>query len=232
MIELYFWTTPNGMKPLIFLEETGIVHGIHPVNIAKGAQFAEAFTRISANRKIPAIVDSAPIGGDAPVSLFESGAILLYLAEKTGRFLPADAVGRAEVLQWLFWQMAGLGPMLGQYLHFRVYADEVIPYAQDRYEREQARLYAVLDNRLQDRDFVAGHYSIADMAIYPWIQRLEREGNHLDALPNLKRWHEAISKRTAVVRAYERAAAINTVPTINKDSKAVLFGQGPGREAA
>ncbi len=123
MIELYFWTTPNGMKPLIFLEETGLVHDIHPVNISEGAQFSEAFTRISANQKIPALVDRAPLSGQAPVALFESGAILLYLAEKTGRFLPADLAGRAETLQWLFWQMGGLGPMLGQYLHFNAYAD-------------------------------------------------------------------------------------------------------------
>ncbi len=232
MIELYFWTTPNGMKPLIFLEETGLAHDIHAVNISKGAQFSEAFTRISANQKIPAIVDRAPLNGQAPVSLFESGAILLYLAEKTGRFLPADMAGRAETLQWLFWQMGGLGPMLGQYLHFNAYADEAVPYAQERYGRELARLYRVLDDRLRDRDFVAGSYSIADMAIYPWIHRLEREGHHLAGFPNLSRWHAAVSRRPAVARAYARAREINTVPTINKDSKALLFGRGAERRAA
>ncbi len=232
MIELYFWTTPNGMKSLIFLEETGLAHDIRPVDISQGAQFSEAFTKISANQKIPAIVDRAPISGAAPVALFESGAILLYLAEKTGRFLPADIAGRAETLQWLFWQMGGLGPMLGQYLHFNAYADEAVPYAKERYARELARLYRVLDDRLGDRDFVAGSYSIADMAIYPWIERLEREGHHLEGFAHLTRWHDAVSGRPAVVRAYARALAINTVPTITEESKALLFGQDAGRRVA
>ncbi len=232
MIELYFWTTPNGMKPLIFLEETGLEHDIRPVDISQGAQFSEAFTKISANQKIPAIVDRAPSSGAAPVALFESGAILLYLAERSGRFLPAAVAGRAEALQWLFWQMGGLGPMLGQYLHFHAYADAAIPYAQARYGRELARLYRVLDDRLRDRDFVAGSYSIADMAIYPWIRRLEREGPHLEGCAHLRRWHEAVSGRPAVVRAYARARAINTVPTITEESKALLFGRDAGRRAA
>ena len=231
MIELYFWTTPNGMKPLILLEETRLEHAIHPVDISRGEQFTEAFARISPNRKIPAIVDRAPAAGGgpptaggAPIALFESGAILQYLAEKSGQFLPRSASGRAETLQWLFWQMAGLGPMLGQYLHFALYADQAVPYAQGRYGRERERLYRVLDERLGGREFIAGLYSIADIACYPWIQRLEREARHLDGLANLERWHRAISLRPAVARAYERAAAINTMPTITEDSRMVLLG--------
>ena len=204
MIELYFWTTPNGMKPLILLEETGLEHAIHPVNISRGEQFSETFTRISPNQKIPAIVDRAPAGADAPVTLFESGAILGYLAEKTGQFLPDSASGRAEVMQWLFWQMAGLGPMLGQYLHFAIYADQAVAYAQGRYSREKERLYQVLDDRLHDQEFIAGAYSIADIAAYPWIHRLEREAHHLNGFSNRNRWHEAMSLRGAVERAYAR----------------------------
>ena len=223
MIELYFWTTPNGMKPLILLEETGLEHAIHPVNISRGEQFSETFTRISPNQKIPAIVDRAPAGADAPVTLFESGAILGYLAEKTGQFLPDSASGRAEVMQWLFWQMAGLGPMLGQYLHFAIYADQAVAYAQGRYSREKERLYQVLDDRLHDREFIAGAYSIADIAAYPWIHRLEREAHHLNGFSNLNRWHEAMSLRGAVERAYARAHAINTTPTITEESRKVLL---------
>ncbi len=223
MIELYFWTTPNGMKPLILLEETGLAHSVRPVNISKGEHFSESFTRISPNQKIPAIVDHAPAGGEAPLALFESGAILQYLAEKTGQFLPQSPSPRAEVMQWLFWQMAGLGPMLGQYLHFAVYADQAVPYAQGRYSREKERLYQVLDSRLRDREFIAGNYSIADIAAYPWIHALERKTSHLNGFANLRRWYEAVSERPAVVRAYERAAAINTTPTITADSRKVLL---------
>lgn len=224
MIELYFWTTPNGMKPLILLEETRLERTIHPVNISRGGQFDKSFTPISPNQKIPAIIDRAPAGGGPPITLFESGAILQYLAERTGQFLPRTPSGRAEVMQWLFWQMAGLGPMLGQYLHFAVYADQAVPYAQGRYGREKERLYKVLDDQLRDRDFIAGSYSIADMATYPWIHRLERETGHLDGFPNLKRWRETISRRPAVTRAYGHADAINTTPTITEDSRKVLFG--------
>ena len=223
MIELYFWTTPNGMKPLILLEETGLAHTIRPVNISKGEHFTEAFTRISPNQKIPAIVDPAPAGGGAPLTLFESGAILQYLAEKTGQFLPQSPSARTEVMQWLFWQMAGLGPMLGQYLHFAVYADQAVPYAQGRYGREKERLYQVMDDRLRDRDFLAGDYSIADIAAYPWIHALERKTSHLNGFANLRRWYEAVSERPAVVRAYERAKAINTTPTITAESREVLL---------
>ncbi len=223
MIELYFWTTPNGMKPLILLEETGLAHTIRPVTISKGEHFSEAFTRISPNQKIPAIVDPAPAGGGTPLALFESGAILQYLAEKTGQFLPQSPSARAEVMQWLFWQMAGLGPMLGQYLHFAVYANQAVPYAQGRYGREKERLYQVMDDRLRDRDFLAGDYSIADIAAYPWIHALERKTSHLNGFANLRRWYEAVSERPAVVRAYERAKAINTTPTITAESREVLL---------
>jgi GST-like protein len=192
MIDLYFWTTPNGYKPLIFLEEAGVPYTIQPVNISKGEQFEPAFLEISPNNRIPAIVDSAPRNGGAPIPLFESGAILLYLAEKTGRYLPKDPAGRAEVMQWLFWQMGGLGPMLGQNLHFSTYAPEKIPYAIERYQNETERLYRVMDTRLADRPYLAGAYSIADMASYPWIIRLEREQPRLARFPNLRRWVEAI----------------------------------------
>ena len=160
------------------------------------------------------------------VSLFESGAILLYLADKVGKFIPADVHGRAEVLQWLFWQMGGLGPMAGQNHHFSAYAPEKIPYAIDRYVKETARLYAVMNKRLADRDFLAGDYSIADMASYPWVVPHERQGQNLDDFPHLKRWFEAIKARPAVKAAYEKGAAINSQATVSEDAKKVLFGQG------
>ena len=226
MIDLHFWTTPNGYKPLLFLEETGIPHRIVPVDISKGAQFESDFLAISPNGKIPAIVDHDPAGGGAPLALFESGAILQYLAEKTGDFLPADNRGRAEALEWLHWQIGGLVPMLGQNLHFSAYAPERLPYAIERYQRETARLYGVLDARLADRAFVAGDaYTIADMASFPWIARMEREGPYLEGLANLARWHDAIAARPATVSAYARGAAINTTPTVTEDSKAILLNR-------
>ena len=225
MIDLYYWTTPNGHKVTIFLEETGLPYRIVPINIGKGEQFAEDFLAISPNNRIPAIVDRAPADGGAPLSVFESGAILLYLAEKIGRFIPSDLRGRVEVLQWLFWQMGGLGPMAGQNHHFRLYAPERIPYATDRYVNETSRLYAVLDNRLADREFVAGDYSIADMACYPWVVPYERQGQKMEDYPNLGRWFQRIRERPAVVRAYERAKAINTSAVVSDDAKRVLFGQ-------
>ncbi len=225
MIDLYFWTTPNGYKPLIFLEEAGLPYRIAPVNISKGEQFQPAFLEISPNNRIPAIVDSAPMEGGAPISLFESGAILFYLAEKTGQYLPTDPAGRAEVMQWLFWQMGGLGPMLGQNLHFSAYAPEPIPYAIERYENETERLYRVLDTRLADRPYLAGTYSIADMASYPWIIRLEREQPRLARFANLRRWVESIGQRRAVIRAYQVGQSINTAPTVTDESKALLLGQ-------
>ncbi len=225
MIDLYFWTTPNGYKPLIFLEEAGLPYRILPVDISKGEQFEPGFLEISPNNRIPAIVDTAPMDGGAPISLFESGAILFHLAEKTGRYLPRDPAGRAEVMQWLFWQMGGLGPMLGQNLHFSAYAPERIPYAIERYDNETERLYRVLDARLADRPYLAGPYSIADMASYPWIIRLEREQPRLARFPNLRRWVEAIGQRPAVIRAYQAGRSINTTPTVTEESKALLLGQ-------
>ncbi|MFZ1109205.1 MAG: glutathione binding-like protein [Rhodomicrobium sp.] len=225
MIDLYYWTTPNGHKVTMFLEETGLPYAIVPVNIGAGDQFKPDFLAISPNNRMPAIVDRAPEGGGAPISVFESGAILLYLAEKTGRFIPADVRGRVEVLQWLFWQMGGLGPMAGQNHHFSVYAPEKIPYAIDRYVKETNRLYGVLNKRLADRPFVAGDYSIADMAAYPWIVPYERQGQKLEDFPHLKRWFEEIGARPATVRAYERGKEINTQPTMSEEAKKVLFGQ-------
>ena len=225
MIDLYYWTTPNGHKITIFLEEAGLPYRIVPVNISKGEQFKPEFLRISPNNRIPAIIDHAPAAGDRPVSVFETGAILQYLAEKSGRFLPKDLHGRVEVMQWLFWQMGGLGPMAGQNHHFSHYAPEKIPYAIERYVKETNRLYGVLDKRLADREFVAGDYSIADMASYPWVVPYERQGQKLDDFPNLKRWFEMIRTRPAVMRAYELAKNINVQATVSEESKSVLFGQ-------
>ena len=225
MIDLHYWTTPNGHKITVFLEEAGLPYRILPVNISKGEQFRPEFLRISPNNRIPAIIDDAPAGGGRPVSLFESGAILQYLAEKTGKFLPKDLHGRVEVMQWLFWQMRGLGPMAGQNHHFGQYAPDKIPYAIERYVNETNRLYSVLDKRLGDREFVAGDYSIADMASYPWIVPYERQGQRLGDFPHLKRWFETIRARPAVVRAYELAKKINVQPTVSEESKSVLFGQ-------
>jgi GSH-dependent disulfide-bond oxidoreductase len=225
MIHLHYWTTPNGHKITIFLEEAGIPYKIVPVNISIGEQFKPGFLRLSPNNRIPAIVDDDPAEPGEPVSVFESGAILLYLAEKTGQFIPHDLRGRAEVLQWLFWQMGGLGPMAGQNHHFSQYAPQKIPYAIERYVKETNRLYAVLDKRLADREFVAGAYSIADMASYPWIVPHERQGQKLEDFPNLKRWFETIRARPAVQRAYAIAKEINTQPTVAEISRSILFGQ-------
>jgi GST-like protein len=205
MIELSYWTTPNGHKITIFLEETATPYKIIPINISKGEQFAPDFLAIAPNNRIPAILDTAPADGGAAISVFESGAILEYLADKTGKFLPADPRGRFEVLQWLYWQMAGLGPMAGQNHHFVQYAPERIPYAMERYIKETNRLYGVLNKRLADREFLAGDYSIADMASYPWIVPHERQKQNLDDFPHLKRWFNTIAARPAVVRAYALA---------------------------
>ena len=233
MIDLHFWTTPNGYKPLLFLEEAGLDYRLVPVDIGAGAQFDPAFLKIAPNNRIPAIVDHAPSEGADPVSVFESGAILLYLAEKTGRFLPAGLAGRTEALQWLFWQMGGLGPMAGQNHHFTQYAPEPIPYAIDRYVKETARLYGVLDRRLADRPFVAGaDYSIADMAIYPWIVPHERQLQQLEDFPHLKRWFETVAARPATQAAYAKGRALNVTPTVTEDSKGILFGQGAAAPAS
>ena len=228
MLDLYYWTTPNGHKITIFLEEAQIPYRIIPVNISKGEQFEAEFLRISPNNRIPAIVDHAPADGGAAVSVFESGAILLYLAEKTGKFIAPDLRGRTQVLEWLFWQMAGLGPMAGQNHHFGHYAPEKIPYAIDRYIKETNRLYGVLNKRLSEREYIAGDYGIADMACYPWIVPWQRQQQNLDDFPNLKRWFELIQARPAVERAYRLASEINTVPTVTEESKRLLFGQTAG----
>jgi len=227
MIDLYYWTTPNGHKITMFLEEAGMEYRLHGINIGKGDQFKPEFLAISPNNKIPAIVDHAPTGGGKPISVFESGAILLYLAGKTGQFLPADLRGQVEALEWLMWQMGGLGPMLGQNHHFAMYAPEKIPYAIDRYVKETNRLYGVLDKRLKGRDFILGKlYSIADMAAYPWINP-ERQGQKIDDFPSLKRWLAAIRARPATQRAYARAKEINPTPTSTRseEERKVLFGQ-------
>ncbi|MEE5146624.1 glutathione binding-like protein [Pseudomonas alliivorans] len=210
MIDLHYWTTPNGHKISLFLEESGLAYKVFPINIGKNEQFEPDFLSISPNNRIPAIVDHDPADGGAPLSLFESGAILLYLAEKTGRFIPSDLRGRQEVSQWLFWQMGGLGPMAGQNHHFNRFAKEKIPYAIERYVNETARLYGVLNKRLADRDFVAGSdYSIADMAIYPWIVPHTYQQQDLNDFPHLKRWFESIATRDATKRAYALAERIN-----------------------
>ena len=226
MIDLYYWTTPNGHKITILLEETGLPYTLKPVNIGKGEQFDPAFLAISPNNRIPAIVDHAPPDGGPALSVFESGAILQYLAEKTGRLLPADLRGRMEVLQWLYWQVGGQGPMLGQNHHFVQYAPEKIPYAIGRYVKEAERLYGVLDRRLADREFIAGAYSIADIAAYPWVVPHRKQQQNLDDFPNVKRWFETVGKRPAVQRAYEIAQRLNTVPTVTEESRSILFGQG------
>jgi GST-like protein len=226
MIDLYYWTTPNGHKITIFLEETGLPYAIKPVNIGKGEQFDPAFLAISPNNRIPAIVDDDPPGGGKPVSIMESGAILLYLAGKTGRFYPNDLRGRVDVGQWLFWQMGGLGPMAGQTHHFLHYAPEKLPYAIDRYVRETGRLYGVLNKRLADREFIARDYSIADMACYPWVQP-ERQDQDMANFPHLKRWKDAIAARPAVERAYALVQKINpnAKPPTSDAERKILFGQ-------
>lgn len=226
MIELHYWPTPNGHKITLFLEETGLDYEIKPVNISAGEQFRPEFLAIAPNNRMPAIVDRAPADGGEPVSVFESGAILVYLAEKTGKFLPPDLRGRKTVLEWLFWQMGGLGPMAGQNHHFVQYAPERIPYAMERYVKETNRLYGVLNKRLEGRAFINGDdYSIADMACYPWIVPHERQQQNLDDFPNLKRWFTAIAERPATIRAYEKGKAVNAQPTVNEESKKILFGQ-------
>ncbi len=225
MIDLYYWSTPNGHKITMFLEEVGVPYTLIPVNIATGEQFTPSFLRISPNNRMPAIVDQEPEDGGAPLSVFESGAILLYLAEKFGRFLPQALRAQVEAKEWLFWQVAGLGPMAGQNFHFSRYAPEKIPYAIERYARETNRLYGVLNKRLEGRDFIAGEYSIADMATYPWIVPYELQGQNLDDFGNLKRWFQTIARRPATLRAYERANEVSSNTEITEESRKILFGQ-------
>ena len=212
MITLYYAPTPNGLKVRLFLEEAGVAHRIVPVSLSRGEQLRPEFLAIAPNGRIPAIVDPEPADGGAPLSLMESGAILWYLAGKTGRFLPADERGRAEVLQWLFWQMAGLGPMAGQAGYFRVYAPEPVPFAVERYTQETRRLYGVLDRRLADREYVAGDYSIADIACYPWIVPHAGHGQTLEDFPRLARWYRALGRRPAVQRTYQGVEDVYSRP--------------------
>ena len=226
MIDLYYWTTPNGHKITMYLEETGLDYRIIPINIGKGEQFAPDFLAVAPNNRIPAIVDHAPADGGQPIPVFESGAILQYLAEKTGKFLSTDLRVRTRTLEWLFWQMGGLGPMAGQNHHFGTYAPEKIPYAINRYVNETNRLYGVLNKQLAASPFIAGDYSIADMACYPWIVPHARQGQKLGDFPHLSRWFESIAARPATVRAYALTEKINAMPTIHDDeARKILFGQ-------
>lgn len=226
MIDLYTWPTPNGFKVSIMLEETGLPYNVIPVDIGAGDQFKPDYLKISPNNKMPAMVDTDGPGGK-PYSLFESGAILMYLAEKTGKFMPAETRARYDVIKWLMFQMGGLGPMLGQAHHFRQYAPEPIPYAIDRYTNEAKRLYGVMDRRLGEVEYLAGAYSIADMASYPWIRPHKRQGQDLNDFPNLKRWFDAIAERPAVQRGVKVLADRDAVPTqIDAKTRAILFGGG------
>lgn len=225
MIDLYYWPTPNGWKISIMLEECGLEYKLIPVNIGRGEQFEPEFLAISPNNRMPAIVDNDS-GEDGPVSVFESGAILLYLAEKTGKFLPSDAAGRREVLQWLFWQVGGLGPMAGQLSHFVNYAPEPNPYAHQRYAKEYDRLLGVMDRRLADRPFLAGDYSIADMASWPWLLPYKRFGQSLDHLPNVRRWHDAMKARPAAARGVDVGKDLRTFgKPMDDKARKTLFGQ-------
>jgi GST-like protein len=227
MIELYYWTTPNGHKITIFLEETGLPYKIFPIAIGKGEQFKPEFLAIAPNNRIPAIIDRDPADGGEPISLFESGAILVYLADKMKRLIPQDLRGRAAALEWLFWQMGGLGPMSGQNNHFSHYAVEKLPYAIARYRNEVNRLYGVMNKRLADHEYLADEYSIADIACYPWVVPFERQGQRLEDFPHLKRWFEAIKARPAVERAYAKAKEINPNQSgiRTAEERAILFGQ-------
>lgn len=223
MIDVYSWATPNGHKVHIMLEECGLPYQVHPINIGAGDQFGEEFLKISPNNKIPAIVDSEGPDGK-PISLFESGAILVYLAGKTGKFLPEDVRGKYETLQWLMFQMGGVGPMLGQAHHFRIYAPEKIEYAVQRYTNEARRLYGVIDKQLSDRPWLAGdEYTIADIATFPWLRSWQNQGVELDDYPNLKRWFNTIAERPAVKRGVE-VLARERKPLHTEKEREILFG--------
>lgn len=227
MIDLHYWPTPNGHKVTLFLEEAELDYRIVPVDIGAGAQFEPEFLAISPNNRMPAIVDHAPADGGEPISVFESGAILLYLAEKTGRFLPVDPRARKTALEWLFWQVGGLGPMTGQYGHFHVYAPESIPYARKRYADEAQRLLRVLDKHLANRAFISGDdYGIADMACYPWIDPYTSEPLDLEPHARIRRWREAISERPATKRAYSRRNEVSAEAgkPLTVEQRRVLFG--------
>jgi GSH-dependent disulfide-bond oxidoreductase len=207
MIDLYTWTTPNGRKVSILFEELGLPYTAHPIDISKGEQFQPDFLKISPNNRIPAIIDR-----DSGFHLMESGAILMYFAEKTGKLMPQEEYRRYRAIEWLMWQMGGIGPMLGQVHHFVKYTQGKAPYAEERYLKEAHRLYGVLDRRLADREFVADEYSIADIAIWPWISRYEWQTIDLDRYPNVKRWYVAIARRPAVERGYHVPKKMNEIP--------------------
>ncbi|WP_119459515.1 glutathione binding-like protein [Rhodospirillaceae bacterium SYSU D60014] len=223
MIELYSWPTPNGHKVHIMLEEVGLPYTIHAIDIAAGDQFDPEFLKISPNNKMPAIVDSDGPGG-RPYSLFESGAILMYLAEKTGKLLPEETRARYDVIQWLMFQMGGVGPMLGQAHHFRQYAPEKIDYAIQRYTKEAGRLYGVIDRRLKDHDYLAGDYSIADIASFPWLRSHKNQGQNLEDYPNLKRWFDAIAARPAVQRGLQVLSDRSRSGPMGEKEREMLFG--------
>jgi GST-like protein len=231
MIDLYFAATPNGLKAKLFLEEAGLPYRVIPIALSKGEQFKPEYLAISPNNKIPAIIDHDPAGTDKPVQMFESGAILLYLAEKIGRFIPQDIQGRTQVLEWLFWQMAGLGPMAGQIGHFNIYAPEKVPYAIDRYTREVTRLYGVLNQRLEGRSFIVDDLSIADIACYPWIVPHQAHGQNLDDFPHLKRWFDTMAVRPATIRTYTGVENVYTPKhgALTEEERRILFGQGAKR---
>lgn len=232
MIDLYYWPTPNGHKVSLFLEEAALDYTVKPVNIGKGDQFDADYLRFSPNNKMPAIIDHAPADGGDPISVFESGAILRYLADKTGRFGGTGVRERTIVDEWLFWQMAGLGPMTGQYGHFHVYAPEEVPYARERYRKEAERLLGVLDKRLEDRAFIAGNdYTIADMASYPWIGVYDKAPIDMTPFPQVQRWHAAIRARPATQRAYALTKQVNpdAGKALSDEEKKLLFGQGARR---
>jgi GST-like protein len=229
-IDLYYWPTPNGKKISILLEETGLPYQPIPVDITAGAQFDAGFLAISPNNKMPVITDPEGPGGE-PISVFESGAILIYLAEKSGQFLPTAARERVQVLEWLMFQMGGVGPMLGQAHHFRQYAPEPIPYAVDRYTNETARLYRVLDTRLAEHEFLAGDYSIADMSVFPWTASYERQGQRLEDYPNLRRWFEMIDARPAVQRGMNLLNELRiNAGQLDARARDIMFGQAQWRQ--
>jgi len=225
-LDLYYWPTPNGWKISIMLEECGMPYNFMPVNIGKGEQFSPAFLAVSPNNRMPAIVDHAPAGGGAPIAVFESGAILQYLAEKTGLFLPADLRGRHRTLQWLMWQMGGLGPMAGQNGHFLLYAPDKIPYAIERYGKEVDRLYGVLNTQLgATQAYVAGSdYSIADMAIFPWVRTHKAQQVDLKKFEHVQRWYDALFERPAVKRGLDLGKELRA-PALTDDARKALFGQ-------
>ena len=221
MIDLYFWPTPNGWKISIALEEMGFDYDTQWVDIGTGEQFSEAFMRISPNQKMPAIVDHNPIGGGDPLVLAESGAILLYLAEKSGRFMPLSVIERYRATQWLMWQMAHLGPMLGQHGHFALYAKEKLPYAIDRYRGEALRLFGVLDQQLAENEFICGAYSVVDMACWPWVVTYKSQKIDLEAFPNVRRWYDTLKQRSALRRGYD----------LGKDHRSKRGKEAPNEEA-